>query len=75
MFIPLAILIPIALLALMPLALIATCIHHELSRKGLCLIGRCDQYLENHLLIERWCLLYIPLRRREAFHSYSTAFE
>lgn len=75
MFVPMSILIPMALLALIPIVIVLLMIHNELRRAGLCFIGRCDQYLENHLLLQRWCLFYIPLRRREACHSYSTLFE
>ena len=72
MFIPMSILIPMALLAFIPLAITAALIQSELSRHGLRLIGLSSQYRENNLLLERWCILYVPVRTWHRCHSYST---
>ena len=75
MFIPFWLLIPMAILAAGSAIILAGCFHFAMRDLGLCFLGRRDLYMDNHLLIERWCIFYIPVHSRRGCHSLSTVFE
>lgn len=72
MFVPIPLLVMLLMLAAIPVVLVAALVRGELVSRGLRLLGRADLYLENHVLEERWCVLYVPVHKRIGCHSYSS---
>lgn len=60
------------ILLALAIAVIAIVFHVAMIDRGRRLFGRRDLYLENHVLEERWYVLYVPVHFRIACHSYSS---
>lgn len=69
MFIPMMLLVPMALLAALAVAVIAIMIHVHMSDIGLCFLGKRELYLDKGVRRVRWCILYVPVYSYEGWHS------
>lgn len=71
MYIPMFLLIILCLFAAIPVIVLAAVVHSELKSRGLCFLGLAEEYQEDSVRIERWCLLYVPVVTRRGWHSTS----
>lgn len=71
MYIPMLPLIILCLLAAIPVLVLIAAFHCEMKSRGLCFLGVAEEYHENSVRIERWCLFYIPIVTRKGWHSTS----
>jgi hypothetical protein len=71
MILPTWLVATLVLLALPTMVRLVLGFHRWTDRRGLRLLGLKEQYLPNHQRMERWCLLYVPIRTFRGCHSMS----
>lgn len=71
MTLPTWLVVALAIFALPTVARLAIGFHRWTDARGLRLFGLKEQYLPNHLRMERWCILYVPVSTYRGCHSMS----